>query len=387
MKMEQLKMLIVDDSPQERRTCRDSVVRYQDEKKCQMELVECASVEEALSKLDNSFDGAIIDLKLASQGNEGNEVIRRIVDSQFRIPVAILTGTPDSADLNFSYIGVFKKGEIQYADLLDTFWGIHNTGLTRIMGGRGVIEKNLNQVFLKNLLPQTNTWVAYGKKDPARTEKALLRHTLNHLLQLLDDDVEQCFPEEFYIYPPLTTFVRTGSIIKRKSDQTYFAVLNPACDLVVRAGGKYKTDRLLIAEVDDYKIFESVKGMQKSKNKKERTKIEECTHHHPDSECYKQLLKYQNDLMERSVSGLLRNTHSLYYHKLPKTVFFQGGFLNFRKLTSLDTESFEKEFSLPEIQISSSFIKDIVSRFASYYARQGQPDIDFADLIAQVARA
>ena len=30
-----------------------------------------------------------------------------------------------------------------------------------------------------------------------------------------------------------------------------------------------------------------------------------------------------------------------------------------------------------KIQISPSFVKDIVARFSSYYARQGQPNIDF----------
>jgi len=48
-------------------------------------------------------------------------------------------------------------------------------------------------------MPQKETWVAYGEKDAIRTEKALLRHTLNHLLQILDDEVDNCFPEELYI--------------------------------------------------------------------------------------------------------------------------------------------------------------------------------------------
>ncbi|MFQ2549269.1 hypothetical protein ACK305_18520, partial [Aeromonas caviae] len=34
------------------------------------------------------------------------------------------------------------------------------------------------------------------------------------------------------------------------------------------------------------------------------------------------------------------------------------------------------QYDKPLIQISPAFVKDIVSRFSSYYARQGQPDID-----------
>ena len=77
-----------------------------------------------------------------------------------------------------------------------------------------------------------------------------------------------------------------------------------------------------------------------------------------------------------------RNNKSSYYHWLPQTKFFKGGFLNFRKLETLDIEKFSEIFKTPpKIQISPSFVKDIVARFSSYYARQGQPDIDFDKFI------
>lgn len=352
--MSAFRLLIVEDNDQDLATCRDTIARYMDERQCKVELVECKSTKEAFDKLDNSFDGAIIDLKLAERGDEGNQVISRIVESHFRIPVAILTGTPDAADSDFAYIGVFKKGDpgAGYADLLDCFWGIHNTGLTRIMGGRGIIEETLSKVFRENLLPQRDKWVAYGEIDSTRTEKALLRYALSHLLQLLDDDGDRCFPEEVYLTPPLTDKIRTGSVVKEQNSEQRFVVMNPACDLVIRDNGECNTDRILIMGIDSQtSLFPG----------------------HPVSD----LSKSQKKDLEKAY----RNNKAAYYHWLPRTEFFEGGFLNFRKLSSLSSQEFNERFEKPAVQISPSFVKDMVARFSAYYARQGQPDIDFEHFI------
>ncbi len=351
----ELKLLLVEDDQQDRQNCIDCVNDFESEKNCKIELVLCENVDEAFSKLNGSFDGAIIDLKLGSQGHEGNQVIDKIEELHFRIPVAILTGTPDAADRDFAHIGIFIKGEsgAGYADLLESFWSIHNTGLTRIMGGRGQIEVTLDQVFRKNLVPgrYRKKWGEYGEKDSSRTEKALLRHALSHLLQLLDDGGECYYPEEVYLAPPLTSQIRTGSIVKEKSSEMRFVVMNPACDLVIRGDGKCKTDRILTVAIDlQRELF-------------------------PD---------YPASGLSNKQQGELKNAFNnkkSYYHWLPKTDFFEGGFLCFRKLSTLTQEDFNERFDPPDVQISPSFVKDIIARFSAYYARQGQPEIDFERFI------
>jgi hypothetical protein len=380
-----MKLLVVEDTTQDLNVCRDSAARYAVERLRPIELVESQTVADALERIDNSFDGAIIDLRLERGGDEGNEVANRIVDLQYRIPIAIMTGTPAAADVNLSFIGVYKKGETQYSDLFDRFWDIRETGLTRIMGGRGEIERRLNQVFLKNLIPRIETWIAYGRVDSERTERALLRYTLNHLLQLLASDDEEYFPEEVYICPPLVEGIKTGSIVRKRNNGAFHVILSPACDLVLRASGEFKTERVLLAEIDGDEILNQVTGIQKTKNKKELKKIEECEHHNADAECYKIVLAYQQERVGRARNGLLRNSHDFFHHALPRTDCFPGGFLNFRKLTTWSKEDFDTAFEAPEIQISAPFIKDIVARFSSYYARQGQPDINFANLASQIA--
>ena len=346
--MNKLRLLIVEDVDQELESFKDDLEDYTSEKQRDIDLVTCQTLEEALNTLDNSFDGAIIDLKLADhRSNEGNQVVEKIIESFFRIPIAIFTGNPGEWDHDLNekiiLIDVFTKGETGHYELLDRFWEIYNTGLTRIIGGRGLIEQRLNEVFLKNLLPQIDTWISYGETDSEQTERALLRYTLNHLIQFLDEDEKRCFPEEVYLYPSVLDRITTGSIVY--ADDQYFVVLNPACDLVPRGeNGVPNTDYILLVEIES---VSNVLGGSKSKGR---------------------------------VTELCKNRIQ-YYHWLPETDFFDGGILNFRKLKTLNEDNFEEKFGKPTIQISPSFVKDIVSRFSSYYARQGQPDIDSVDFV------
>lgn len=357
--MNKLRLLIVEDVEQELESFRDDLEDYTHEKKRDIDLIECKTLEEALNTLDNSFDGAIIDLKLENhRSNEGNQVVEKIVESFFRIPIAIFTGNPGDWDHSLNektmLIDVFTKGETGYYELLDRFWEIYNTGLTRIIGGRGLIEQRLSEVFLKNLLPQIKTWISYAETDSVPIEKALLRYTLNHLFQLLEENDTRCFPEEFYLYPSGSEEITTGSIVKEKTTNQPFVILSPACDLV-RRNGEFKTDRIFLVEIEGENdvVNVALNGIKRKQSK-------------------------QNKLRD-----VFNNNHTDYYHWLPETDFFEGGILNFRKLKTLNEDNFEEKFGKPTIQISPFFVKDIVARFSSFYARQGQPDIDSEEFIAR----
>ncbi len=354
--MNSIRLLVVEDHPQEIETCRSTVERYRQEKKREVELVECKDVDEAIEKLDNTFDGAIIDLRLGDEGDEGNKVVRKINERRYRFPIAILTGTPSSAAPDFPYIGVFRKGDpgAGYDDLLERFWRIHDSGLNHILGGRGIIEDGLDKVFRSNILPQIGKWEVYGQADSTRTENALLRHTLNHLIQLIDEEVEDYLPEEFYLYPHPSGKIRTGSILKEKSSEKWFVVMSPDCDLVVRPNGKRNTDTVLVVEVVPvskvFDWFDDAPGESVSNNQK------------------------------HELDRALKNNRSNYYHCLPKTDFFPLGFLNFRYLSTVGGQGIDKRFHMPPyVQVSPPFVKDMVARFSSYYARQGQPSVHLND--------
>ena len=357
--MSSFKLLLVEDDDRDLSTYEDTVNRYQDEEQREIELVVSRTLEDAFSKLDRSYDGAIIDITIDGDDDAGNQVIERIVEEKLRLPTLILTGTPGSVDARFAHIRTYTKGEEEasFDKLLKGLLSIYDTGLTRILGGRGTIESYLDEVFHRILLPQIDQWEKYGQRDSTSTEKALLRHTLNHLLQLIDEEIVECFPEEFYLHPSLSEEIRTGSILREIDDGTKFVVLSPDCDIVVREDGSRNTDRVLVAEiVPPTALISWYDPSQLSSLGRDR---------------------------KNSLRSALENNRGNQYHCLPETAFFPLGFINFRNLTTCKLEDLEERFCTPPIcQISPPFVKDIVSRFSSYYARQGQPDIDFDDFVA-----
>ena len=325
-------LLFVEDEDSDLAAFMESVRVYKEVHGREVNIVSRKTVSEALATLDGSFDGAIIDLTLNGQEDGGDQVINKIIESLYRVPIAIFTGTPIDRDEN--HIEVFIKGDNEHDEILEWFCGYYDTGLTRIMGGRGKFDEVLYRVFTQSLVPQIERWIAYGKADQIRTESALLRHTLNHLSHLLEDDSEYCVPEEFYLSPPLTDDIRTGMVVYQKEVGSRFVVMSPACDLVEDQNGRPKTDRILVVGIDTEDLIPL-----NNKNHAKRNRIG-------------------------------------YYHWLPSTGFFEGGFLNFRKLSTIAPGDFGESFEPASIQIAPSFLKDIVSRFSSYYARQGQPGIE-----------
>lgn len=362
--MNNMKLLLVEDNKDDQDLCKNAVNDFnEDNQEFNISLETCETIteaEEKLKKLD--FDGVIIDMKLTSTGiDEGNQVISEIKKNFNRIPIIIMTATPDAAEQNFPIISIFKKGETQYKQIIEQFRDVYRTGLTKIMGGRGIIEEILSMIFTRNILPalvkktssesnilKTN-WITYAESDPERTEKALLRYTLNHLLQHLDNDISSCYPEEMYISPPINNRINTGCILKKKESEQYYIVMNPACDLAERSNGGCNTDRALLVEIQPIKDI------------------------YPDFN-WDKLSKKDEKELEKTY----KNNKSLYYHWLPKTCFYLGGVINFRRVSTYTEDEINNLFNNSTVQVSAPFLKDIISRFSSYYARQGQPDIDIS---------
>jgi CheY-like chemotaxis protein len=340
--MTELKILYVEDDEQTRNDFSLSAERLSKAGEYQIQVELAASLEEALRKLDNSLDGAVIDMNLNGDAQAGARVVDHINGTNIRIPIAILTGTPDSVGEIKPNVKIYKKGEGEHDDIMSRFFAVHRCGLTKVMGARGKIEELLNKVFFENIVAQQDAWIGYGNLDAEKSEHALLRHTLNHLIHLVDLDDEHCFPEEFYISPPRDTQFRTGSIVARRADSKHFVVLNPLCDLTPRTpGGEYKASSILLASVD------------------------QLVDHLPTGE----------RRAEEKRAELKKNNGGGKFHFLPDSQIFPGGLVNFESLSSVPKAEFVAQFGEPLHQIAPSFVKDIVARFSAFLGRQGQPEL------------
>ncbi|MDE0093043.1 MAG: hypothetical protein OXO49_00880 [Gammaproteobacteria bacterium] len=334
-------LLLVEDEDSQIDDYKKVVADYNGDHERGVHMLVKKTLNDAKICLNKSIDAAIIDLNLGRGTADGAEVINEVKE-HFRIPVAILTGTPSEADDEPPVVQVFTKGQHSFKDVLDYLWTVYETGLTKIMGGRGELEKRLSNVFLKNLVPAMEMWIRYGKQDKERTECALLRHALGYLVADLEADGERPFyPEEVYLAPPLNNSLQTGSLVRLKKEGSVHLVITPACDLVIRKNGKPKTDVVVVAEIV------------------------------PMATVYRELEPNSN-----KKKNLKNNNFALYYHWLPNLDDFEAGFVDFRRLKTVMWDKFNRSFEHLEIRVAPSFIKDIISRFSAFYARQGQPTIN-----------
>lgn len=338
--------LLIEDSAEDSALFQDTVKRLNvtaDEEIYHLEIAETYSV--AMEKISEKLNGIIVDIKLDGS-HSGNEIIREIVE-KFRVPVAIFTGTPDTEQSDNSPIKVYKKGEASHEEIIKELCAVSDTGLFNVLGGTGIIESVMTKIFWDNLYPQIELWK--GKKaQGVETEKILLRYAVSHIQELIDNEVPAYVTEEMYISPPINDDIKTGSIIQAKTDNIYCIVLSPPCDLAIH-NGKMKTDCILICEIDSQdevnaRIIEGITSETKQRKK---------------------------------IATALNNNYTDYYHWLPRNTLFAGGYINFRKVITYSPEELLKNFNHPLIKVQEGFVKSILSRFSSYYARQGQPDFNF----------
>lgn len=352
---DQMKMLLVEDYPQNQKDCEDAVKDLLDDFGVEINLTIKGNVTEAIEALQQEFyDCVIIDMNLGDLELGGNDILDKIKANLTRIPVAIMTGTPDASKIEgVPCIGIYTKGEDTYLEIIKQFNNIYASGMTKVLGGRGIFEGHLLDIFRQSILPSYTKWAEYANADGSEeSEKAIASHVMNHLLDVIKSDRLHHYPEEFYIHKPGRSNICTGSIFKRNSDQKYFVVLSPACDLVERASGNCKTDRALLVEIDELQsVFPdadlSAPLSNKNKGDLKNHMSFKTGHYHPFCQ----------------ISGHI----SL------------NSFCNFRKVSNHTDQQLMDDFSLIDYQVSSAFIKDIIGRFSAYYARQGQPQIKYTE--------
>lgn len=340
------KLLLIEDATVDAEACKDTVKRMNIEAgEDNLQLCVAESYDKGIAELNNEYDAVIVDIKLDGD-HSGNQIIRAIIE-KYRVPVAVMTGTPDTELEEDSPICIYKKGETSYEDIIKSLFKASATGLFSVLGGTGIIEKVMNQIFWMNLYPQISLWQEKKEKG-IDTEKVLLRYAISHIQELIDNEVPAYITEEMYIKPPMGESIKTGTIYCSNKDEKYYIVLSPPCDLAVH-NGKTKTDRILICEIDNHNSVNQEVADKAQKRDKKKDYIENA----------------------------IKNNYTDYYHWLPENSLFCGGYINFRKVITLPPVEFDKEFERPFIKIQEYFVKSILNRFSAYYARQGQPDFDF----------
>lgn len=324
------KILLVEDDNSQIKLFEDTVKRLNEQRGKEIYFLDTAqTIDEAKEKIvDENYSGSVVDIKLKNEEN-GNDVIV-FFRNQFRNPIVAYTGTPD---VDYG-VPCLKKGEKDPEEVICELENQEATGLFKVLGGKGELEKRLTSTFWDSLYPYMDVWKNYSDEG-IKTEIILLRYALANILEQLEDNDQKYCTEEMYIKgstPPL----KTGSIYEHIELQKDYILLSPPCDIALHEDLKMKTDTLLLCEVEE---------------------IDWST------------IKNEN------IKSVVGNNSGENYHWLPANKLYHGGRINFRKLINCVPDEIEKKYKY-KIKVQDVFVKNILNRFSAYYARQGQPDLD-----------
>lgn len=370
-----MNILLIEDNDSDIQVFTKSVKAWKAENPTITESVDvepCKTLDEAMSRTsrpDNSddWDGIVLDLKLP-QDTDGESFLTHLKELYSRIPVVVLSGTPWELDDEYksTCLKSYVKAEQHEKEILDLLWDCKRTGLMNLIGGKGLVEKYLKTVFDKCIVPRFDEWRAllkrFGVNDAERdTQAALSRHVLCCLQTMMQQDVLKIQPEECYL--TLTDEACSCPIpgmILQNNENFWYLVLNPACDLAVRDGGSVNSTVMLLVSIDPE---EEVLKLQMQSPEQGR-----------------QLSNRMRDHNIHIREEAFKNNGPIRFHWLPECGGFNGGFVNFRKVITTDRSKFGSEYVVIESKfvVHPEILKNIQSRFANYYARQGQPDIDYS---------
>ena len=313
----------------------------------------------ALKNPENIFDGAIVDLDLMGSGGtdtSGNEVVKEIKEN-LRFPTFVITGTPHhiSAELYVpsSVFDVFERDEVDVMDTLDKFKEIKATGILSLLNRNGKIEELIQNIFWNHISTSLDNWARDNKRNSTEKEASLLRYTILHMLEYLDES--KVHPSEFYITRPVKEHLSTGDLITL--DGNRYVVLTPACDFA-----QNKVSKVFLLRIKD--VSEEISG------------IEEI-----------QTIERLSSSKKGKLEKLIRNNSS-YFHFIPQHNGINAGIIDFQHKLSIPIEVLEKKIKSAEVDrfatISLPFLKDLIERYSSYYSRQGSPDFDSDEIINSI---
>jgi len=103
------------------------------------------------------------------------------------------------------------------------------------------------------------------EEDLSKIGYLLKRRLANYLEQINQTQYE---PFEMYIYPPVNGSLLVADIIKEKSNNKYFIILTPSCDMAERAN---TTNKIHLASIESSEIIFKVTSLIGSNNREKVT--------------------------------------------------------------------------------------------------------------------
>lgn len=326
------------------------------------------------------FDAAVIDVRLkqdgpAKQANEDGLTVLDVFQKSILGVAAIFTGeaSPDLEERRRTSAGtlhVFRKGEHTHSEILEWVSG-HAQMIGTLREVRDGIAGRMARIFSQSVWPRWAAWTKNGIESSETLSSAMVRHFSAHLYADYSDGGEQSVHgDEWFFVPPVGKSLGTGDLIELPSS-TFHVVITPRCDIASKprflhllrcslaeeAAGKYTEIHELRKKLAtaDPKDLQAKQALEKS------------------------ALRAKDALRRFWNQGSNPSGHYLPRFSLSSNRVIGPLLVDFQAIESRPYVDAMKEYGQSRIAtVAPEFLPSLVSRFASYFARFGHPNPDYA---------
>lgn len=223
------------------------------------------NMEEVLH--DDKYDVIILDYR-QGQLSPGKEWFAFIWKTKFR-PIIfhsafdedIKSNLRENGYIDHPLIKIVVKGAHSYRGLLSNLEYAEKV-INVLKEFEEDLKENLKSIK-QDTIKYTIEFLSFEnqEEDLSKIGFLLKRRLANYLEQINQTQYE---PFEMYIYPPLNGSLLVADIIKEKSNNNYFIILTPSCDMTERANS---TNKIHLARVETSEIIFKETGLADSNNR------------------------------------------------------------------------------------------------------------------------
>ena len=173
--MNTMKILLVEDAKGEQENFRDVVDVFNETHNLTVEPDIAADTSSALRKINASYNGIIIDMKLGNDREGGNKIVRQLANRSIKVPVIFVTAYPDLIEENSSIIKRRNRDAESYASDLQLFQKLYNAGL---------MPKEATQTYTALIRESEGWWIGWIQEVRGVTCQERTRSELLDTLQI-----------------------------------------------------------------------------------------------------------------------------------------------------------------------------------------------------------
>ncbi|ABW31528.1 response regulator [Acaryochloris marina] len=374
------RLLIVDDDEE---ICKQVKEILEDEEinNVRLSIIITTDFNDALEILENQrIDLIILDVREGSHDDNPSEEIGIITLNKIKekcfLPIIFNTGLPNLVEhLRSNLIRIVRKGKSE--ELWNEINNVFTSNLPII--NRALVHhfEEIQRQYMWEFI--ADNWQSISRDNDNHELAHLLARRISLSLSaeeilswvsqlgftskdsIKKEEVSQSHPITYYLIPPISNYPRPGDLyVKDKEDNpTYWVILNPSCDFIIRKNGKCKVEYILLANASKLSDQEEYKSW--------------C-------------LNYSNSQKKKLIKLIQDNREgqSERFYFLPGVCDFPDLIVDFQVVVSIKYDDLSNGAYNRLASLDSPHAEALLTRFSRYFGRVGKPDLDAESILSKL---